>query len=97
MKSLRREQLGAPRATDTVHRIAMSSTCTCVLATPARAMGLATFHTALCQQHCPTVGAPDTVKPTGLFFARTSEQKASLSAPLASLSSALFAKRLAVA
>ena len=87
-------QLGA-RMRDTVHRIEMS--CTCVLATPARAMGLATFHTALCQQHCPTVGAPDTVKPVGLFFARASEQKASLPAPLASLSSALFAKRLAVA
>ena len=43
----------------------VSTNCTCVLAKPTAAVGLATFHTALCSQHgagqagTPAVEVPD--------------------------------------
>ena len=64
--------------------------CTCILAKPAGAMGLSTFHTALCMQHgaCPEVGGPVEWKPTGLFFGMRAQQGAVITTVKSALSSA---------
>ena len=60
------------------------SSCTCILAKPAGAMGLSTLHGALCMQHgaagCPEVGKPVEYNPAGLFFAKWDATRALQSA-----------------
>lgn len=65
------------------------SSCTCILAKPAGAMGLSTLHGALCMQHgaagCPEVGKPVEYNPAGLFFAKWDASRALQSAMTTSL------------